>query len=371
MPARENAKREGMSELEIAVFDGDGIGPEVMAPALTLIRRVAEDAGFSLAQHHLPAGAGHYASYGEALPGDSLEQARKADAILLSAMGLPDVRYADGTEISPQIDLRMAFDLYAGVRPVMVFEGQPCPLAERGEHVIDFALIRESTEGLFHSHGRGEVIDDSEARETLRITRHTSERLFDFAFDLARQRREQGRGNGTVTCVDKANVFKAFAFFRRIFRERAKQNDDIRAEAAYVDATALWMVQKPWDYDVLVTENMFGDILSDLGAGLMGGLGFAPSADIGDENAVFQPCHGSAPDIARMGIANPAAMILSGAMMLEWLGRQRDAPELEVSGDRLRRAVGRAITAGSARTRDMGGTASTDDFARAVEDSLD
>ena len=357
-------------ELRIAAFHGDGIGPEVMAPTVELLRQVCRTAGCAIGFEDVPAGAGHYARFGEALPPSSLEAARGSDAILLSAMGLPDVRYPDGTEISPQIDLRMVLGLYAGLRPVMVFDGQPCPLADPRARQIDFALIRESTEGLFFSHGKGEVRNDREARETLRITRGTSERLFDFAFDLARQRREQDRGAGRVTCVDKANVFQAFAFFRRIFRERASQHLGIAADVAYVDATALSMVQRPWEFDVLVTENMFGDILSDLGAGLMGGLGFAPSADIGDDHAVFQPCHGSAPDIAGMGWANPAAMILSGAMMLDWLGRRRDEPALVEAGETLRRAVGAAIGTGEARTRDMGGSASTEDFAVAVEGHL-
>ena len=259
------------ADIRIAVFQGDGIGPEVMAPTIELLRKSCRDSGHALTFTDLPAGAGHFARHGEALPKASLDTARGTDAILLSAMGLPDVRYPDGTEISPQIDLRFAMDLYAGVRPVTVVSGQPCPLSDGRARSIDFVLIRESTEGLFHSHGRGEVRDDSEARETLLITRRTSERLFDFAFDLAAQRRAQGRGPGRVTCVDKANVFLAFAFFRKIFRERALNHPDIAADVAYVDATALWMVQKPWDFDVLVTENMFGDILSDLGAGSWAG----------------------------------------------------------------------------------------------------
>jgi 3-isopropylmalate dehydrogenase len=248
---------------------------------------------------------------------------------------------------------------------VFVFPGQPTPLADERARSIDFVLVRESTEGLFHSHGKGEIIDDREARETLLITHETSERLLDFAFRLARQRRAQGTGKGPVTCVDKANVFRAFAFFRGIFHERAANFPELCADAAYVDATALRMVLDPWNFDVLVTENMFGDILSDLGAALMGGLGFAPSADIGDEHAVFQPCHGSAPDIAGRGWANPAAMILSGAMMLDWLGQTRNYEELIAAGGRLRNAVKAVIGSGGTRTRDCGGTASTEEFAAA------
>jgi 3-isopropylmalate dehydrogenase len=357
--------------LTIAVFDGDGIGPEVMAPTLRLLTKVLRhQQEIELVFESLPAGAAHYRDTGESLPGRSLAAARAADAILLSAMGLPDIRYPNGTEISPQIDLRMDLGLYAGVRPVLVVPGQPTPLADPRAASMDFVLIRESTEGLFHSHGKGVITDDKEARELLLITRDTSERLFDFAFRLAAQRRKQGRGKGVVTCVDKANVFTAFAFFRQIFQERAKQFSEIAAETAYVDATALRMVREPWTLDVLVTENMFGDILSDLGAGLMGGLGFAPSADIGDAHAVFQPCHGSAPDIAGRGWANPAAMILSGAMMLDWLGHNRQHPALTDAGAKLREAVAAVIASGEARTRDCGGTATTEQFAAAVESRL-
>ncbi|MCR8726059.1 isocitrate/isopropylmalate dehydrogenase family protein [Frigidibacter sp. ROC022] len=350
---------------DITVFEGDGIGPEIMQPTLKILTQLAQDGGYHLDFNSVPAGAAHYARTGESLPAASMEAARKSDAILLSAMGLPSVRYDDGTEISPQIDLRKALTLFAGVRPVRIIPGQTTPLNMPEGKEVDFVLIRESTEGLFHTQGCGEVSRD-EARETLLITRDISEKLFRFTFNLARERKEQGRGKGRVTCVDKANVFRAFAFFREIFDAEAAKHPDLIADHAYVDATALWFVLKPWDFDVLVTENMFGDILSDLGAGLMGGLGVAPSADIGLDHAVFQPCHGSAPDIAGQGIANPLAMILSGAMMLDWLGLRHDAPVLAADGTRLREAVETVIAQGKVRTGDMGGKATTQDAAEAV-----
>ena len=351
---------------DIAVFEGDGIGPEIMAPTIAILKQLSVGSSdYDLSFNVHPAGATHYAKTGESLPAASLEAAGKADAILLSAMGLPDVRYDDGTEISPQIDLRKAFNLFAGVRPVRVAPGGRTPLKMPEGRQIDFVLIRESTEGLFYSQGTGEV-SENEARETLRITRDTSEKLFRFAFALAQDRKAHGQGPGRVTCVDKANVFRAFAFFRSIFDKEAKAFPELVADHAYVDATALWMVQKPWDFDVLVTENMFGDILSDLGAGLMGGLGVAPSADIGLEQAVFQPCHGSAPDIAGQGKANPMAMILSGAMMLDWLGMKHDMVALTAVGQRLRQAVERVMNDAIAVTADLGGEASTTDAGAAV-----
>ncbi|PTX55506.1 3-isopropylmalate dehydrogenase [Litoreibacter ponti] len=352
---------------KIAVFDGDGIGPEIMHPTVALLKGLAARSDeYDFAFDTVPAGAAHYVSNGESLPDASLETARAADAILLSAMGLPSVRYPDGTEISPQIEIRKTLNLYAGVRPVRIAPGQPTPLALKGGQTVDFVLIRESTEGLFHSQGTRDVRNDEEAYETLKITRATSEKLHRFAFKLAQNRKATGRSPGKVTCVDKANVFAAFAFFRKIFDEQAALHPQISHDHAYVDATALWMVEKPWVFDVLVTENMFGDILSDLGAGLMGGLGLAPSADIGDEHAVFQPCHGSAPDIAGQGIANPFAMILSAAMMLDWLGETHGIAALSQDGTRLREAVEAAIADRDGVTRDLGGTASTSEAAEAI-----
>ncbi len=355
------------STFQIAVFQGDGIGPEIMVPAVELLSGLATAGGYGLNFADAPAGAAHYRDTGESFPVASMEAARSADAILLSAMGLPDVRYPDGTEISPQIDLRKALTLFAGVRPVTIRPGQPTPLAT--DKPVDFVLIRESTEGLFYTQGRGEVERD-EARETLRITRAICEPLFKFAFDLAASRKAAGRGPGKVTCVDKANVFRAFAFFREMFDAEAAKHPGLEADHAYVDATALWMVERPWSFDVMVTENMFGDILSDLGAGLMGGLGLAPSADIGADHAVFQPCHGSAPDIAGQGVANPMAMILSAAMMLEWLGGRHGVPAMTADGARLRDAVDKVVAEARVLTRDLGGTAGTADVAAAVKEAL-
>ena len=358
-----------MQDLRIAVFEGDGIGPEVMAPTVMLLRRLSEGTGaYRLHFETLPAGAGHFRDTGTALPEDSVARAGQADAILLSAMGLPDVRNADGTELVPQVELRKIFDLYAGLRPVRIRPGQPTPLNLRADQKVDFMLIRESTEGLFHSLGRGEVTHEA-ATETLQITRATSEKLFRFAFALAARRKAAG-APGRLMCVDKANVFRAFAYFRELFDAEARQHPGIVAEHGYVDAVALWMVTQPERFDVMVTENMFGDILSDLGAGLMGGLGLAPSADIGERHAVFQPCHGTAPDIAGQGLANPLAMILSAAMMLDWLSARTGIEALARDAARLEAAVDSVLAAGRLRTRDLGGTAGTQEMADAVAAAL-
>lgn len=352
--------------LNIAIFEGDGIGPEIIHQTLPLLEALsARSSSYKLELNFLPAGAKHYQKTGISLPDSSLEKAQNSDAILLSAMGLPSVRYEDGTEISPQIELRKKLYLYAGVRPVTILANEVSPLKIPEDKTVDFVLIRESTEGLFFSQG-SKCVSHDEARETLCITRKTSEKLFKFAFNLAKQRAISKDRQGRVTCVDKANVFSAFAFFREIFDKESKLHESIKSDHAYVDAMALWMVEKPWEFDVLVTENMFGDILSDLGAGLMGGLGLAPSADIGDEHALFQPCHGSAPDIAGNGTANPAAMILSAAMMLDWLGHKKGMSQLNEDAKLLDQAVRKIIASKKFMTHDLGGTASTKEFSDAV-----
>ena len=294
---------------------------------------------------------------------------KKTNAILFGAMGLPDVRYPDGTEIAPQLDLRSHFNLFAGVRPIRLVPGGPTPLADPKAIDIDFVIIRESTEGLFAARGNGTIDDNGVARDTMVISRVVSERLFDFAFNLARKRKLQGRP-GHVTCVDKANVFLSLAWFRQIFDERAKNYTDVGWDHSYVDAMALNMVRKPWDYDVLVMENMFGDILSDLGAGLVGGMGMAPSADIGPHMAVFQPCHGSAPDIAGKGIANPVAMILSGAMMLDWLSEQYDFPALADAATAISTAVDRVFAHGDVHPAEFGGVDGSAAITKAVVERL-
>ncbi|MEO0624174.1 MAG: isocitrate/isopropylmalate family dehydrogenase [Pseudomonadota bacterium] len=351
-----------LSEFRVAVFPGDGIGQEITGPTLALLEQAAARAGgVSFSFVPCQAGASVYVDTGSALPKKALKDAGEADAILLAAMGMPSVRYPDGREITPQIDLRFEFGLYAGVRPVKPVPGTRPILADLRAHEVDYVIIRESTEGLFAPQAPGQRVGDDEARETMVITRPICEKLFDFAFRLA-----ESRGHAQkVTSVDKANVFQAFAFWRQIFEERAANNPGIRAESTYVDAFAMNMVQKPWAIDVAVTENMFGDILSDLGAALMGGMGYAPSADIGDEHAVFQPCHGSAPDIAGKGIANPTAMVLSAAMMLDWLGDRHGSAEAVSAGRLIRLAVERAFGNGDLVTCELGGAAGTAEvFAR-------
>lgn len=355
--------------LQIALLPGDGIGTEVTEACLAVLQPLARRHNLGLAFEPLRAGAMAYRDTGSAMDEATFGRARAADAILLGAMGWPGIRYPDGTEIAPQLDLRLRLGLYAGVRPIRALPGVPPVLADPRAAGIDLVILRESTEGLFAARGKGEVIDDREARDTMVITRATTERLSHFAFDLARRRAQRRGRPGRVTLVDKANVFTGFAFMRKVFHEVAAQHADVAAAHHYVDAMALDLLRRPWDFDVLPTENMFGDILSDLGAGLIGGMGFAPSADIGDGHAVFQPSHGTAPDIAGQGLANPTAMLLSAALMLDWLGSRGAGPGWAEAAAELEAAVD-AVFAAGLRTPDIGGSAGTAAVARAVVERL-
>ncbi len=307
-----------MRNYRIAVVTGDGIGPEVVASGIAVMDAAAGIEGeFTLEYAAVPAGATTYLECGDDLPASSLAVCRGADAILLGACGLPHVRRPDGTELTPQITLRRALDLFAGIRPARSYEGIAGPLS--GAPAIDLVIVRESTEGLFASLGAGIVLADEVAVDTLMITRRGTERVVRAAFELARRRQKLVP---RVTCVDKANVLRSFAFFRKVFDEVAGGFPDVAADHLYVDAAALELVRRPERFDVMVVENLLGDILSDLTAGLIGGMGIAPSADLGDRHAVFQPCHGTAPDLAGKGVANPVATMLSCAMLLDHLGRR-------------------------------------------------
>jgi len=352
------------SAFHIAVLPGDGIGPEVMAPALEILRRIeATTPSLKFRFSDAAAGADHYKATGKSMSETTIKLCEEADAILLAACGLPSVRYPDNTEIMPQVELRFIFDLYAGVRPARLIPGVPSPIVDADVHGIDFVLIRESTEGLFASMGKGLVTQD-EARETLVVTRDKTERLFDFSLKLTERRKARGRP-GRLTLVDKANVFKAFNWQRAIFAERKAGFPEVKTDLLYVDACAALMVKKPWDFDVMVMENMFGDILSDLAAGLVGGLGIAPSADIGDTHAVFQPCHGTAPDIMGQGKANPTAMFLSAAMMLDWLADKHVHQPAADAALRIERAVDKAYASGI-KPMEYGGKDGTAAISKAV-----
>jgi 3-isopropylmalate dehydrogenase len=363
-----------LSDFRIVTLPGDGIGVEVMSACLEVLGALAQRVGgYRLRFEEHPGGAQHYADTGIAFPDTSMRASTEADAVLFGAMGLPHVRYPDGTEIAPQLDLRAGLDLYAGVRPVRAIPGTPLPLADPRAAEIDFVIVREQTEGWFYGRLHPDAVPDAGADAAYdlgRITRAGSERLFEFSFALAKRRRQRTPSKGKVTCVDKSNVHRGQALMHQVFREVARKHPDIGADHCYIDAMALNMIRKPWDYDVLPVENQFGDILSDLGAGLIGGMGMAPSGDIGDRHGVFQPAHGSAPDIVGQGKANPTAMLLSAAMMLDWLGAQHGVRTLTDAAICLEGAVDSVYAARTIVPFEFGGRDGTVAMTRAVIDAL-
>ncbi len=346
----------------IAVIRGDGIGVDVTHATLAVVEAALNGVGLPApAYDDILAGAAYFRDTGSDIEPDGEERAGQADAIFLGAIGLPSVRHADGTEISPHLRLRDRFELYAGVRPVRAYPNAPQKLADPRAAGIDLVILRESTEGLFYSaavHGRSNIIGDSEVRDTLRITRSVTERLHRFGFRLAQKRKARGTP-GILTCVDKANVFASMAIFRKIFDEVRPEFPEIGVGYNYVDAQALDLVRQPWEYDVLVTENMFGDILSDLAGGLVGGMGMAACAEIGDSHALFQPAHGSAPDIMGQDKANPLAAILSGALMLDYLADRVGDESYAEAATLIDDAVTAGFQANHLRPKEFGGDMGT------------
>ncbi|NYT73747.1 isocitrate/isopropylmalate dehydrogenase family protein [Halomonas sp. QX-2] len=344
----------------IAVLSGDGIGPEVIDSALKVLGAASEKHGINLLYQHYEAGAEYYEKNGESISMHTMESIGKAHAVLLGAMGLPHIRKSDGTEIAPQIDIREHYGLFASLRPVKLFEGVGAPLNSGKANML---VIRETTEGLFAGRHDKQEPSDETVSDRLTITRATSEKLFTLAFAQARARKKGG-SEGRVTLFDKANVLRSNAFLRKIFYEVAEKNSDIEADHLYIDAAAMMMVQDPSRFDVIVTENVFGDIVSELGAGLVGGLGVAPSGDVSEEHGVFQPSHGTAPDIEGKNIANPVATVLSAAMMLDWLEMRNDDQKCKAAADEIR-AVTEKLLAKGVKTADIGGNASSTDITQA------
>ena len=347
---------------EVALIKGDGIGVDVTDATTAIVDAAVRKAGAApLAYAEITAGAGYFAEHGVDIEPGGEARAGEADAIFLGAIGMPSIRHEDGTEIAPHLRLRDRYGLYAGVRPVKAYPNAPQRLADPRAAGIDLVILRESTEGLFYSaavHGRSEIVDDVSVVDRLMITRATTEKLHRFGFRLAERRKARGK-KGKITCVDKANVFASMAFFRKIFDEIRPEFPDVEVSHQYVDAQALDLIRHPWESDVLVMENMFGDILSDLAGGLVGGMGMASCAEIGDEIGLFQPAHGSAPDIMGQDKANPLAAILSGALMLDYLGEKVGSDSLTDAGLIIENAVEAAFEDNALRPMEFGGDMGT------------
>src|SRR6266850_963060 len=337
----------------VAVIAGDGIGPEVIAAAIPIIERAAAKHNISLHWEYLPYSADHFLKTKETLPDAAFEHLRdEVDAILLGALGDPRV---PGNEHARDIllGLRFRLDLFVNFRPVTLLHPDLTPL--RTTKPIDFVIFRENTEGVYL--GRGRTSGDEYVAEEVNTGKGV-ERIIRAAFAWA-----QAHGKTLVTMSDKSNAVPAHRIWQEKFKAVAAQYPTIAAEHRYVDALAMELVREPERFQVIVTNNLYGDILSDLGAGLVGGLGLAASANLHPGRAgLFEPVHGSAPPLAGKGVANPMAAVLTGALMFEQLGHADAARRVE-------RAVKDALAAG-ARTPDLGGTASTRDAAAAVMERL-
>ena len=352
-----------MSEtFNIATFKGDGIGPDVINSAIKIIEKASNAVGgLNFEWNFIKAGAAYYKETGKDVEDDGEKKAEQSDAIFLGAIGLPSIRKDDGTEIAPHLRFREVFNLYAGVRPVKAYKNTPQRLSNKNAEKIDLVVLRECTEGLFYTaavHNRNKIANNNEVEDIMRITRNTTTRLHNFAFKLAEKRKQKGK-LGKVTCVDKANVFKSQALFRKIFNEIKDAFPNIEADTCYVDAMALNLIRQPWEYDVMVMENIFGDILSDLGGGLVGGMGMASCGEIGDNHGLFQPAHGSAPDIMGKNKANPLATILSGSLMLEYLADKKNCQDANEAALIIENAIEEGFNKNLLRPFEFGGDMST------------
>ncbi|WBB54655.1 isocitrate/isopropylmalate dehydrogenase family protein [Verrucosispora sp. WMMD573] len=362
-----------MTEYRIAVLPGDGIGPEITDVATRVLNHVTsrhDGVVVDLVPHD--AGAGRWQREGVALTDETYDECVRADAILMGAIGLPEARHPDGREVNGDVIFRLRFDLdlYAGIRPVRSWGGLTSPLSAAPP--IDYVIVRENVEGLYASRTGGCNVREEVATDTIVITATGTRKVTEQAFRLAAKR--SGRpcdGQSMVTCVDKANVLSSYAFFRRVFDQVAARHPDVATDHVYVDAMTAYQVQQPDLFDVVVAENMFGDIISDLAAATVGGLGLAASADVGDRHGLFQPAHGSAPTIAGRGVANPLATVLSAAMMLDWLGDRHADPAAAEVATVIESAVGDVLAAGQVLTPDIGGTAGTVEVGEAIVAAAD
>lgn len=361
-----------MKQLRIVVVHGDGIGPDVCGAALEVLAATPGVASRLAFEEH-PGGANHYRASGAVLPEATFTACRDADAILHGAAGLPDVLYPDGTEAGTDFGLQLRFrlDLYANIRPIRLLPGVESPLRRKGTGDIDYVIVRENTEGLYAARNSGVVLREEVASDALVLTRKGIERVCVAAFELARKRKGAPKdGKRRVTCCDKANVLRSYAFFRRVFDQVADRYPDVERDYSLADAMTIHLIERPEHYDVIVMENMFGDIMSDLAATTAGGMGMSPSAELSESRGLFQAAHGSAPSLAGRDLANPYGTILSSAMMLRWLGERHGDDTLARGAASIERAVDAALATPAGRTRDLGGHASTRAATRLVREAL-
>jgi 3-isopropylmalate dehydrogenase len=316
---------------KIAVLPGDGTGPEVVTEGLKVLNVAAKKYDFKMDLTHFDFGGERYKRTGETLPDSAIEELKKFDAIFLGAIGHPDVKPGI-LEKGILLNLRFALDQYINLRPVKLYKGVETPLKDKGPAEIDFVVVRENSEGLYA--GAGGVLkkgtpDEVAIQESIN-TRKGVERCLRFAFDYCRKRNQEKK----LTLCGKTNVLTfAFDLWERAFYEVAKEYTDIKTDYAHVDATCMWMVKNPEWFDVIVTDNMFGDIITDLGAMIQGGMGIAAGGNINPSGvSMFEPIGGSAPKYTGQNVINPMAAIMAGQMMLEILGETKAAQAVEKAG---------------------------------------
>ena len=337
-----------MRTYRIGCIPGDGVGPDVVAVGLRVLAAAAELEGFRYELISYPYSGAHYLATGELVPDRALEEWRSLDAVFLGAIGHPAVE-PGLVERAVILGLRVGLDLYANVRPVKLLADELCPIKGKRCADVDFVVVRENTEDVYTQiggHFKTGTADEV-AVVTGLYTRRGTERVIRYAFDRARERARQRSGvlpRSRVTMVDKANAIRPHSLWTRVFAEVATEYPEVAADHLYVDACCMRMIQAPEHFDVIVTTNLFGDILTDLGAMLQGGMGMAASGNIHPgRTSMFEPVHGAAPDIAGKGIANPTAAVLSVAMMLEHLGEPAAARRIEGTVERVVKQEGAAF----------------------------
>jgi len=318
-----------MAEHRIAVVPGDGIGPEVVREGLKVLSAAAEVFGFRCATTHYPYGADHFLKTGEEFPAKALDEMRQQSAVLLGAIGDPRIEVGR-LERAIIAGMRWGLDLYVNLRPIKLYDARFCPLKDKTPEDIDFVVVRENTEdayaGPFGFMKKGTA--DEIAIQEMVYTRKGVERVVRYAYELCRRRNDKKQ----LTLVDKANAVRAQDLWTRVFAEVGKEYPDVKQDHGYVDATCAWFVKTPEFYDTIVTTNLFGDIITDLGAQIQGGMGIAASGNIHPgQVSMFEPIHGSAPKYAGKNAANPLATIAAVSMMLDYLGETRAAAAIETS----------------------------------------
>ncbi|MBI4258001.1 MAG: isocitrate/isopropylmalate dehydrogenase family protein [Thaumarchaeota archaeon] len=369
-----------MTAHKVPVIPGDGIGPEIIREGKKVLEAVGEVDGFDLNWIEYPFGADHYLATGELISENSLKELKKYKVVYLGALGDPRVQ-PGVLELGILLKFRFYMDEYVNLRPVKLYEGVKTPLANKGPSDIDFTVVRENTEDFYV--GIGSRVKTAKSKQTLDlvremyhlrfgidlqsdagevayqigvITRKGAKRIIKYSFDYAKS-----HGRKKVTAVDKANVLThMYGMWREVFQEVAKGYPGISTDMAFVDATCMWFVKNPEWFEVVVMPNLFGDILSDLGAMIQGGLGIAPGGNINPEGtSMFEPIHGSAPKYKGKNVVNPIATILAGGLLLDQLGLRSSAAKVE-------KAVQAVLKAGKVRTQDLGGKASTSQMGDAI-----